>query len=404
LTIPASYRILNRDQLAELGPTLNFPLIGKPFSKEVVAAFKLRYYKQLSDLERDYREDPDYVAKYLLQEYVKGEGVGIELLLRNGEPLVLFAHRRILEYPSSGGVSALAVAEPPDPNLVDISLGLLRRIQWEGIAMVEFRYDRASRKATLMEINGRYWGSLALSERAGVDFPYAAWAADHGVSAPVTPVAYKIGTRARWTSGILLRIHEVAVLRPKDGMPRRSAWREVCSSLAAFAPGVHDMLWSWRDPAPAVDEVARTLKQLVAGTAARLLRRVLPDAWRHDLRVWRSLEPGASRVYAERRFLPRSGAASWRLRHANSVLFVCHGNIIRSPIAEALLAKSSSLRVGSAGLHAVKGRPADPRALAAARELSVSLERHTAEPLTELLVKEFDLICVMDRPTEARIL
>jgi protein-tyrosine phosphatase len=92
------------------------------------------------------------------------------------------------------------------------------------------------------------------------------------------------------------------------------------------------------------------------------------------------------------------------------VLFVCHGNIMRSPVAEAMLQRelpklgAGSLKVSSAGLHAVAGRSADPRALTVSREFGVSLVQHRAQSLTASLVDTTDLVVVMDTANAAEFL
>ena len=148
--------------------SLRFPLVAKPASKQVDAAFKVRYYRDVASLEAAYAEREDFGVEYLLQEYVPGEGIGIEVLMVAGEPRLLFAHRRIEEHPRTGGVSILAAAEPAVPELVDASVRLLNHIGWSGVAMVEFRYDRDTRSAVLLEVNGRFWDPWRSQVRAAL--------------------------------------------------------------------------------------------------------------------------------------------------------------------------------------------------------------------------------------------
>jgi predicted ATP-grasp superfamily ATP-dependent carboligase len=43
----------------------------------------------------------------------------------------------------------------------------------DGVAMVEFKLDRRKGNAAkLIDVNGRFWGSLQLAILSGVDFPY----------------------------------------------------------------------------------------------------------------------------------------------------------------------------------------------------------------------------------------
>jgi len=80
----------------------------------------------------------------------------------------------------------------------------------------------------------------------------------------------------------------------------------------------------------------------------------------------------------------------------NRVLVLCHGNICRSPFAEALLAtRAPALEVRSAGLQAGEGRPADPSAVACAQRMGVSLAAHRSARVDAERLAWADLILVM---------
>ena len=85
---------------------------------------------------------------------------------------------------------------------------------------------------------------------------------------------------------------------------------------------------------------------------------------------------------------------------AESVLMVCHGNIIRSPFAARMVKQAvngtRSLSVVSAGLEAVAGRPAHPTAIELATARHIDLGGHAATRITAELVATSDLIFVMD--------
>jgi protein-tyrosine phosphatase len=84
------------------------------------------------------------------------------------------------------------------------------------------------------------------------------------------------------------------------------------------------------------------------------------------------------------------------------VLFVCVGNICRSPMAAALLAHRFSIGGGgaasveSAGVAALVGRPADPLAVDLLRERGIDLSAHRARQLTPEVAAAFELILVME--------
>lgn len=86
-------------------------------------------------------------------------------------------------------------------------------------------------------------------------------------------------------------------------------------------------------------------------------------------------------------------------RPIRAVAFVCHGNICRSPFAEALLQRSRpDLRVRSFGLAAARDHEADPNALRLAREFGVALDSHRTRRLTAEAIGAVDLVLVMEAP------
>jgi len=91
-------------------------------------------------------------------------------------------------------------------------------------------------------------------------------------------------------------------------------------------------------------------------------------------------------------------------------VFVCYGNIMRSPMAAALLGLMLSgelrdqFRVVSAGLHANPNQEADPRSLRIAPEFGVNLDDHRSRPLTRQMVAEADAVFAMDRRNRVEFL
>jgi protein-tyrosine-phosphatase len=94
---------------------------------------------------------------------------------------------------------------------------------------------------------------------------------------------------------------------------------------------------------------------------------------------------------------------------ACSFLFVCHGNIMRSPMAELMLKRALSeshqeaVRVLSAGIHATPGTEAHPRARVAAREFGLLLDQHRSKLLTVEMVANADAVFAMDFQNQAEL-
>jgi predicted ATP-grasp superfamily ATP-dependent carboligase len=109
----------------------------------------------------------------VIQEYIPGSGFGFYGLFNRGDLRALFMHRRLREFPVTGGASTAAAAYY-DETLKELGLRLMMGLKWHGVAMVEMKRDQRDGQYKLMEINPKFWGSLDLSIAAGVNFPYLA--------------------------------------------------------------------------------------------------------------------------------------------------------------------------------------------------------------------------------------
>ena len=111
----------------------------------------------------------DNGSELALQQHAAGEGVGVELLAREGSILTALQHRRIHE--TTGHGSTYRVTVPLKQQLVNACRKMIAALNYTGVAMVEFRVDPKTNAWSLIEVNGRFWGSLPLAAAAGIDFP-----------------------------------------------------------------------------------------------------------------------------------------------------------------------------------------------------------------------------------------
>jgi predicted ATP-grasp superfamily ATP-dependent carboligase len=177
---------------------------------------------------------------FLLQEKIVGEGVGVFLCFDRDESIAVFSHRRIREKPPSGGVSVLCESTEAEPMAVDYAERLLRRLGWQGVAMVEFKRDSRDGSLRLMEINGRFWGSLQLAIDAGVDFPAILVDLVGGKRPPQRP-AYRTGVRTRWLWGdvdSLLAVLFRSRQRLNLSANHPGRWATLYSFLKFWQPGM----------------------------------------------------------------------------------------------------------------------------------------------------------------------
>ncbi|HET7565362.1 MAG TPA: ATP-grasp domain-containing protein, partial [Gemmatimonadaceae bacterium] len=260
--VPAP-RTVHGDSLVELLDRvagLRFPVAVKPRGNSLHAAtvhaldFKVQYARTLDEL-RDVLLTLRAGTGYpLVQEYVRGVGMCVDAVCRDGVPIAMVAYLKCREFPLSGGVSVVRQCVPLDECVERYTAALLGAIGWHGAAMVEFKYDVREHRYTLMEINGRFSAAAAISFDAGVNLPYLATCVHLGRDIPAERPSYEVGTRARWLRGDVLALREHLANRraartcgPLHKPP--STWDVVRAFVRDFRPGMcYDEFkrWDWK--------------------------------------------------------------------------------------------------------------------------------------------------------------
>jgi protein-tyrosine phosphatase len=142
-----------------------------------------------------------------------------------------------------------------------------------------------------------------------------------------------------------------------------------------------------------------------------LAKKIVPGRLIQEVRRYRGFKKSERPTYLKLRITSMLGIHSRKVpRDARSFVFVCFGNIMRSPMSEALfkqaIARHPSIeaKITSAGLNATPGTPAHPWAIAAAQDFGISLEDHRATLLTRAMVDEADAILAMDFQNQVELL
>jgi protein-tyrosine-phosphatase/predicted ATP-grasp superfamily ATP-dependent carboligase len=380
LRIPVPTSILFSSS-AEIGPAGQFPLVLKPTHSKVMLAGELSTLAVA--VVKNEAERQEHLRLWLpvtrvqQQQYVSGRGVGVELLFNHGKKIWHFAHERVHEYPLSGGASSYRRSIFPPANMLLDAERLLKALKWHGVAMVEFKMD-ARGQYWLMEINPRLWGSLALSIDAGIDFPSGLLQIACGQ--PLAPQAqYKVRYYTRdlrtdvdWLKSNLRADPQDPLLHTRS---RSFSFLELLRPLTGRESWDH---FDWRD----LGITRRALAQLVADQL-RPIHRKFQD--------WR----------AQRRQLRRHRALLQRLAATGGphrILFLCYGNICRSPLAATLAGQRlRGVEIESAGFHQQEGRSCPEKIQCIGNSFGVDLSGHRSRRVTVELLANADLVIAMDK-------
>ena len=124
----------------------------------------------------------------LVQEYVPGETTTTVGLAEDGEFRAWFQERRLRTTPASGGNSTV-ITGMRDPKMCDHAAEVVDALEWTGPIQVEFMHTPDD-EYYLIEVNGRYWGSVPLAVDSGVDVPWLHLCQLDGAT-PTNPPVYR---------------------------------------------------------------------------------------------------------------------------------------------------------------------------------------------------------------------
>jgi predicted ATP-grasp superfamily ATP-dependent carboligase len=274
IRVPKTIQLRSAADAQQAANSIEYPVVLKPrvseelsSQGEVRTTGRPRYASNRAEFESAYRDLSTRSSAVLVQEFVRGCGAGYFALFHQGELRAEFAHQRIRDVYPTGSGSAVRISIRPDPTIREASLAILRALNWHGVAMVEFRAE--PRKAPVfLEVNGRFWNSLALACQAGVDFP--ALLAEMAENGDVRPgLDYQTDVRCRWLLGDFRHLVEVWRGAP-EGYPEKYPSR--LRTLAAFltpVPGTGHDLFAWDDPLPELGDWLHLWRKAVQRQAAR---------------------------------------------------------------------------------------------------------------------------------------
>jgi protein-tyrosine-phosphatase/predicted ATP-grasp superfamily ATP-dependent carboligase/CelD/BcsL family acetyltransferase involved in cellulose biosynthesis len=319
--------------------------------------------------------------EYYYEAYFPGSGVGMSVLADKGEVLLAFQHHRVHES-DRGGASAYRVSAPISAELLDACTKIMGALSYTGLAMFEFRRNFENGRWILLEVNARPWGSMPLPVSLGIDFP-AAWyrlLVNHERPAPQT---YRTGIYGR--NLILDFFHLAGLLSNRRGLP--ASVREVFSWGRSFWPV---LVGRERSDTLVLDDLRPGMAELgeFSGWVANRAGRRLPGAL------------AVQRVLARWRLKKALRAAAAGDRSI-SLVFVCYGNICRSPFAELSLVRSFAsgnrrVRVTSVGTLPLEGRASPSEAVIAARRLGVEMGSHSSRRVRDRVIEEATVVFVFD--------
>ncbi|MGF1723877.1 ATP-grasp domain-containing protein [Photobacterium nomapromontoriensis] len=311
----------------------------------------------------------------MVERYFSGVGEGVSIFAVDGEIKAVFSHRRDNE--SNGGGSSYRYSITTDPEQLAAVKRICKKVRYTGIAMFEFRRNLQSNAWILVEVNARLWGSLPLALFCGIDFPK--YYVDYLVTQECPKEIYHHYPVNHYARALTADLYDIRRERLVSG-----GWRRIIRRLIQYRRIISGRevidSFSRSDFKPFLHEVMLIMGQFVVAISKKIpvLFRVRSLITRYRLKTLMKDNPN-------RRFI-----------------FICYGNIMRSPFAEQVLRnqlydKSQKMITESYGFHAPENRESPASAREAAQQLNYSLEQHRSRCLRQSDLCNSDILFFFDK-------
>jgi predicted ATP-grasp superfamily ATP-dependent carboligase len=252
--------------MAAGGDGLRFPLVMRDCRQnnqqaKAHAPWKAAYAENQAELDSLYRSVQDIAADVIVQEYHPGAEDHVQILMHGGEAFMAGEYIGEHHMPLAGGVTVQRVTCRHEPVVQD-AVRLLKALDWDGIAGVQFHYDPATDKYIFLEINPRFIGGLPSVIMAGFHAPFLLWQS-HFEPQNMRRPEYRLGLRTRILGGDanwMLGVLRGDSLPP--GQQRPSKLTTVARFLWNCGPWTKEDTFSLGDVRPFLVDGRQMLKRL----------------------------------------------------------------------------------------------------------------------------------------------
>ncbi len=282
IPIPETYFPTSQAETDRIARSLTYPAVVKPLTSqhwkrpEVIAAIgpaKAVTVTGPDELAELYRKVAPLAPDMMIQEIIPG---GDERLLtflgyfsQDGTPLAGCVRKKLRQYPPGFGYCCLTETVI-DPEIMELSIRLLKVLNYRGIGCVEFKRDPRDGQPKLIEINARAVRTTGVAIAAGVDLP---WIAYQDMTSPNRPApVFDYIVPMRW---IHLRDETQAALDLiREGQLGLREWLRIFHGRIVVAE------WAWDDLRPGVLALLPLVRRLFSWpyrhARHRIMHRIQP--------------------------------------------------------------------------------------------------------------------------------
>jgi predicted ATP-grasp superfamily ATP-dependent carboligase len=250
------------------GDALQLPLVLRTRRQNVggeKAGWKAAYAETTAQLFNLYSEVKEYADNVIVQEYHPGVEDHVQILMHDSDVFMVGDYIGEHHMPLAGGVTVQRVSCHHE-GLVNDAVKLLKAIDFEGVAGVQFHYDLKTDDYIFLEINPRFSGGLPTVIMAGFEAPFLLWQSRFD-SGKMKKGHYRLGLRTRILGG---DANWMFGMMRGDQLPPGENRMGTIKTMAAFlwncGPWTRDDSFLLHDPKPFFIDLRQMIKKLGSQT------------------------------------------------------------------------------------------------------------------------------------------
>jgi predicted ATP-grasp superfamily ATP-dependent carboligase len=250
------------------GDALQLPLVLRTRRQNVggeKAGWKAAYAETTAQLFNLYSEVKEYADNVIVQEYHPGVEDHVQILMHDSDVFMVGDYIGEHHMPLAGGVTVQRVSCHHE-GLVNDAVKLLKAIDFEGVAGVQFHYDLKTDDYIFLEINPRFSGGLPTVIMAGFEAPFLLWQSRFD-SGKMKKGHYRLGLRTRILGG---DANCMFGMMRGDQLPPGENRMGTIKTMAAFlwncGPWTRDDSFLLHDPKPFFIDLRQMIKKLGSQT------------------------------------------------------------------------------------------------------------------------------------------
>lgn len=253
--------VTNLDELYAAAEQIGFPLVVRPlWSVMPIAGRKAYITMDEATMRRELSEWPEGHDSLIVQRFIRGPRYNVDYAAQDGKTVQAVA-TLILRTDSWDytGIDVSGVTVPMLDDLWDFTERMNAELNYTGPGLIQFMVDRDRGEISFLELNPRFNGNSSVPAHAGLELVRLSIDL---VEHPERKEPVKIsqgGLRHAWLYGDIMGLRKSLQrgLMTKSQLPG-ALWTAFKDALTAD----FHIIWSWRDPMPAITQLLIAWKRL----------------------------------------------------------------------------------------------------------------------------------------------